>query len=110
MKTETATLTMRKTDKSGATSYAICGRSVYVNKGVFVGDTMPPTLELIVPVGFALAGPAEPKAPAPRVPLTPAQKVEAAKAALAAAEKAAAAAAVATPPAPKTPKAPKAKK
>ena len=99
MKTETATLTMRKTDKSGSTSYAICGRSVYVNKGVFVGDTMPPTLEIIVPSGFAFAGPAEPKAP--RAPLTPAERVAAAKVALAAAEKAAAA--IATP-------APKAKK
>ena len=106
MKTETATLTMRKTDRSGATSYAICGRSVYLNKGVIVGDAMPPTLEITVPPGFAFAGPAEPKAP--RAPLTPAERVAAAKAALLAAEKAAAA--VAAPPAPKTPKAPKAKK
>lgn len=97
MKTETATLTMRKTDKSGATSYSICGRSIYLNKGVVVGETMPPTLEMILPSGFAFAGPAEPKAP--RAPLTPAERVAAAKAALAAAEKAAAA--VATPPAPK---------
>ena len=87
-----ATLKMRKTDKSGATSYAIDGlkRSVYFNAGMFAEGKIPATVEISLPAGFAFSSP------------------ETAKAELAAAEKAAAA--VATPPAPKTPKAPKAKK
>ena len=96
-----ATLKMRKTDKSGATSYAIDGlkRSVYFNAGMFQNGNIPATVEISLPSGFAFSTPEAAKPKAPRVPLTPAQKVEAAKAAPAAAVKAAAA--VATPPAPK---------
>jgi hypothetical protein len=92
-----ATLKMRKTDKSGATSYFIPGvhRSVYFNAGMFQDGKIPPSVEIALPSGFAFSSPETAKPKAPRVPLTPAQKVEAAKAALAAAVKAAAA--VATP-------------
>jgi hypothetical protein len=96
-----ATLKMRKTDKSGATSYAIDGlkRSVYFNSGMFHDGKIPPTVEISLPVGFAFSNPETAAPKAPRVPLTPVERVAAAKAALAAAEKAAAA--VATPPASK---------
>jgi hypothetical protein len=93
------TLKMRKTDKSGATSYAIDGlkRSVYFNAGMFAEGKIPATVEIALPSGFAFASPVAPTPKAPRVPLTPAQKVKAAKAALATAQKAVAAAATPKP-------------
>lgn len=93
------TLKMRKTDKSGATSYFVPGlhRSVYFNAGMFADGKIPPSVEIVLPSGFAFASPEAAKPKAPRVPLTPAQKVEAAKLALAAAVKAAAAVAAPKP-------------
>ena len=94
-----ATLKMRKTDKSGATSYAIDGlkRSVYFNAGMFQDGKIPATVEISLPPGFSFSSPEAAKPKAPKVPLTPAERVAAAKAALAAAEKAAAAVAAPTP-------------
>ena len=114
-----ATLTKRKTDKSGSTSFAVAGlkSSVYFNKGMFANDKIPDSVDITLPDGFSFSEPGSVKTgiakltpeerkanavalAAKRAAMSPAEKaaarLEAAKAALAAAEKAAAKAAAAT--------------
>lgn len=84
--TTNVVLKMRKTDKSGATAFAIDGlkRSVYFNAGMFAGDKVPPTVTITLPAGFSFTSPESVVKPGVAAKLTPEERKAAAAAAAAA--------------------------